>query len=115
MSSMSLESMRYSRSPRTHEQLRRVLTLIGQLSLNRFGHSLSEIRSQLNEATGISFCERTVKRDLQLLEELGLVEQGGRNWSRTWKLVSTSRTPLSSVLPVAMGFAASKASHSNYQ
>lgn len=69
-------------SYRPREALRRVLVLIDQLSQSRYGLPTCTIRERVIGATGIEVCTKTIKRDLQLLESLGLVQKipGSASW-----------------------------------
>lgn len=61
---------------RTRGDILRRLWLTGELlgSLY-FGESLAFIHRAVCERTGETWCERTTLRDLELLEEMGLVER----------------------------------------
>lgn len=63
---------------RTHNQLRRILTLIDMLAGFSFPKTAKEIKDQLNEVTGTTHGQKTVERDLWLLESMGLVVLNGR-------------------------------------
>lgn len=54
-------------------QLQRVLTIIELLSPLREGATAKELTNCLQEDGG-QFCKRTIRRDLDALEELGLIE-----------------------------------------
>ncbi len=73
----------FRKSVRPREALRRALVLIEQLSACRFGMAIQDIRERVIDAIGVVVCERTIQRDLDLLESLGLVE---RLPNRLWRL-----------------------------
>ncbi len=66
-------------SNRSIGQLRRVLVLIDLLAPLRVGRTRKEIKEDLQFRLGESICERTLYRDLLLLESLGtlIVEYSG--------------------------------------
>ena len=63
-------------------QLRRTLLIIELLAPLRYGATLSEIADDVREEIGIGYCDRTILRDLESLEQFGLVEyvHGSRRW-----------------------------------
>lgn len=63
-------------SRRTQERLKRILILIDLLAPCRRFHSADFIRQRINERTSGNWCERTIRRDLELLADLGLAEVG---------------------------------------
>lgn len=76
-------------SYRPREALRRVLVLIDQLSHSRYGLPTGTIRQRVIDATGIEVCAKTIKRDLQLLESLNLVEKIPS--SALWRLLNRAQ------------------------
>ena len=58
---------------RTHNQLKRVLTLTAMLANSRWPMSLAEIMCELNDAIDVDVCDRTIRRDLELLAGLNMV------------------------------------------
>lgn len=55
-------------------QLERVLLIIELLSPLRYGATLGELTRDVGDALDADYCERTIRRDLKALEEMGFVE-----------------------------------------
>ena len=55
-------------------QLRRTLLIIELLAPLRYGATVPEIAADVRDRIGIDYCDRTIRRDLESLEEIGLVE-----------------------------------------
>ena len=54
--------------------VRRVLTTLVICARLRNGYTISQIQSEVQDVTGDIYSSRTVRRDLQTLVQLGLVE-----------------------------------------
>lgn len=72
-------------SDRACEQFSRILTIIEFIAPLRRGATLAEIRRDVSDFFGRNYCERTITRDMQALESLGLVdyvlcEDRARRW-----------------------------------
>ncbi len=71
---------------RTYERpqcrMQRTLVLVKLMADKRLPHLISDIHSELEDLAGVQVCERTVKRDLELLERAGVVQRVDRN---RWK------------------------------
>ncbi|MGN6137236.1 MAG: hypothetical protein ACTHOU_22345, partial [Aureliella sp.] len=76
----------FSTQRRSHEHLRRILCLVDAMAPLRFPHSLDEIRHLVIDRTAIVVCRRTVLRDLQLLESLGLASASTTDGRQRWRL-----------------------------
>ena len=55
-------------------QLARVLLIAELLAPLRHGATIGELMSDVSDTLGVRFCERTIRRDLEALESLGVVE-----------------------------------------
>lgn len=63
------------REPYTRlRQLRRTLLIIELLAPLRYGATVPEIAADVRDQIGIDYCDRTIQRDLESLEQIGLVE-----------------------------------------
>ena len=62
-------------APHRQRQLARVLHLVDLLAPLRNGATLSELRHDLHDVVGVPVCERTVRRDLIVLQDLGMVSR----------------------------------------
>lgn len=76
----------YGLSARMQEKTRRVLQLIDALAPMRTPQTLADIRCLILDRTGIEWHERTVLRDLQLLEELGFAVRTRQGECSGWVL-----------------------------
>ncbi|WP_339886645.1 hypothetical protein [Rhodopirellula europaea] len=73
-------------------QLQRVLIVIELLGPLRYGATINELISEVRHADG-EFCTRTIERDLDALQQLGLVQRerlGHRLKLDRWKLTAYS-------------------------
>lgn len=82
---------------RRYVQSLRVLTLAELLRQFRFGITLAYIVAEIYERTGESWCERTIRRDLQFLRSANLVEEIPNDSGSRWKW--TEQRPLIAVSP----------------
>ncbi len=65
---------RYPANDGRLKRMERVLITIGLLSPLRYGSDCESLRRDLNDA-GYAVCERTVWRDLLMLERIGMVRK----------------------------------------
>lgn len=84
---------------RRYNQIRRILTMVDILAPLRLFHSTRELHRMINDRMGSEWHLRTVARDLEALEEMGLVDcQFKRELSGTkaacWKLRPLHSEPL---------------------
>lgn len=75
-------------------QLRRILALIDTMAPMRRFRSIEDIAHILRDRMGESFCDRTVRRDMDLLVEMGLAECEFVTVPRGGPLASTYRLNL---------------------
>lgn len=66
---------------------RRILVLIDMMATYRRPHPVKVLTDELNERLGERYCQRTVRRDLDVLQEQGLVIQSKKRNKYLWKLV----------------------------
>lgn len=72
-------------------QLQRVLVLISLISPLRYGASIAELhRDMVSEYDDM--CERTVRRDLIALEQMGMVQKEFVDGGVRWKWMRQART-----------------------
>lgn len=84
--------MNRRRMPEFHfEQLERIICTFGALRSRRYPATIVDIARDVGERMGTNYHQRTTKRDLALLERLGMAEPSGKYHGRKWSLV----TPLS--------------------
>jgi DNA-binding CsgD family transcriptional regulator len=70
-----------SRAGAFHGTIRyRMVALFDALSWRRYGATVDDLRRDVTEATGQAMHERTVRRDLELFELLGLATRDGQAW-----------------------------------
>lgn len=72
-------------SDRPQRQIRRVLLLVDTLAPYRYWHTIPEIADAIRDRGGEKVSERTINRDLRLLESLGLAESRGSG-QPSWRL-----------------------------
>ena len=80
---------------RRYRQLRRVLLLVDLLAPLRFGASIPALARDYREFSGDPVCERTIRRDLAALLEIGMVEEskpGVFRWSDRQAVAKAIRT-----------------------
>ena len=65
---------------------RRILTLIDLMAGYRRYYSVAEITKSFNEVTNSSFCERTIRRDLEAFRECGIVDTQTNAKRVLWRL-----------------------------
>ena len=73
-------------------QLQRILTIVELIAPLRFGATINELISEVRHADG-EYCVRTIERDLDALQQLGLVQRerlGHRLKLDRWKLTAYS-------------------------
>jgi hypothetical protein len=62
-------------NPRRGEQVQRNLRLIALLDGQRLWHGVDELQELYNDRYGTTYCGRTIRRDLDILYELGIVDR----------------------------------------
>ena len=67
---------------RRYQQIRRVFLTLEIVGAFRFGADLETVTEDVNDASGESWCSRTILRDLLFLQDVGLVEyiRGHKCW-----------------------------------
>lgn len=61
-----------------HRIYMRILLLVDVLAPIRAGMRTSEICHAINKRSGESYCERTIQRDLSVMQEIGFVRKVSR-------------------------------------
>ena len=65
---------------RFYAQLDRVHAVTRIFARNRFPARLDYLQAAVNDETGMEWCSRTIRRDLEFLESLQVVEQEPIGW-----------------------------------
>lgn len=73
----------HSGCERRLRQLERALVIVEVLAPLRHGAWLAEIHQDVNEILGATYCERTLYRDLAMLNQFGVVDRRGTHF--TWR------------------------------
>ncbi len=69
-------------------QLRRVLIIVERIAVLKYGATIGDLARAVRDFTGESACERTVRRDLNALNEIGIAEKTEKG---RWRLQNSTR------------------------
>lgn len=69
------EDCDFTESAGRYRQIERILLIVELLSPLRRGASASDLLQDVCEMTGVKYCERTIFRDLDFLQRIGLVDR----------------------------------------